>query len=144
MPKTLTLVSALCVLAAGCASLEFGNHTRGAADGMVYYDPIPHAVVSCGKDATSITIVMLPDVAHPHYIRPGEGWGASKQGATVTNGILTTFNQETDPQMQHAGALLGAVSGLLETSGAACPQVGLYRIEPEGTGIRLVEVTIPE
>lgn len=145
MMKTLSLIGALAVLVAGCASLEFGNHTRGVADGMVYYDPIPHAVVGCAKEGATINIVMLPDVAHPHFVRPGEGWGSSKQSATVTNGILTSFSQETDPQLQHAGSLLGAIGGILGLDGSSCTQVGLYRIEPDPQGgVKLVEVAIPD
>lgn len=113
--KRLIVLSALAL--SGCAGLEID----GERSGFVYYDPAPFLSVTCDKDGNqAAAIVVLPDPARRHTVRPGSGWGSSTQSVTFQNGMVTTFNQVNDPKsLETLNALVG-IAGIKATGTGGC------------------------
>lgn len=123
MLKRWLILTSLGVLSA-CAGTTFhsGDCTTGNKDcrqkdiGLYYYQPVPHLLVTRpqNKDgATSTAIVYLPDTEKPMSMKFHSGFGKGVMAVTLTNGMVTSFNQETDPKVAELlGSITAPVTGL--------------------------------
>lgn len=103
-------LAAASLLLSGCAGLAFDAKD---GKGVVYYDPAPFLSVTCDEKGNySVGVIVLPNPAVRHTVRPGTGWGSSTQSVTFQNGMITTFNQETDPQTLETLKTLAGFAGL--------------------------------
>lgn len=106
-----TLVVAGAAGLASCGHLSFKD-AGGTEIGVPIYKPKPYLLVvrNATKDDTNTAeIVYLPDLSSPIWVRPIPGWGSADLSLNVTNGMMTSFGQNTDPKIAD---LLNAVGGL--------------------------------
>lgn len=134
------------LLLAGCARTTFhimdydtdghlkADKHRTENVGLVYYEAVPHLLVTrpLNKDgATTTRIVYLPDRAHPMSMKFHSGWGSSRMGVTLANGMLVSFNQNIDSKIPELlGSLTAPVTGLA-TAAASTAAAGLSDAEAE-------------
>jgi hypothetical protein len=88
-----------------------------------------------------VSIVYLPDLAHPVFVKPTSGLGSSDLKLTLWNGMLASFGVTTDPV---AGETLKALNSLLtggvEALGKLAQGFGLK--EPQAGTFKLYEVCV--
>jgi hypothetical protein len=109
--------TALVILAAtalaGCATLEIDRDA--SRSGAPFHDVRPYLVISQADDCSrTASVLSLPDMTTTYFVRPRSGLGTSTLSATIANGQLTTFNQETsvDPT-----GLITTLAGLIGLPG---------------------------
>ncbi len=109
--RALTLFACLAAGAvSGCATLEIDDNAEKS--GAPFHDVRPYVVVSQAADCSrTASVLSLPDRSKTYFVRPRGGIGENKLSATFSNGLLTTFSQETkaDPT--------GLISTLAEVFG---------------------------
>ncbi len=109
--RGLTLLACLAAGAlAGCATLEIDDDA--GKSGAPFHDVRPYVVVNQAADCSrTASVLSLPDTSKTYFVRPRGGIGENKLSATFSNGLLTTFSQETkvDPT--------GLISTLAEVFG---------------------------
>ena len=112
-----SLVASFCsfLLLVGCAQTTFHvvnlddetgevtdiDSTKGDV-GLLYYQPVPYLFVQrpLNKDgATTSKIIYLPDKANPMSMRFKGGFGSAEMSVSLTNGMISTFNQTTDSKI---------------------------------------------
>ena len=98
---------------AGCARLQvYSDAEMKTETGFRYYTTKPYVLVvrTGAKDKpVEASVVYLPDLANPQYVRAGVGMGSNKLSMNFTNSVMTSFNQETDAKIPD---LLNSVGGL--------------------------------
>jgi hypothetical protein len=98
-----------------------------------------------------VSIVYLPDLAHPYYAKARSGWGSSNLTLKVTDGMLTEFGQQVDSNaaatLTSVGSLLTAAAGLRTKDVPRDPtkplEFSLYEIDNSTGTTILREVAIP-
>lgn len=141
----------------GCAGFEFrsGPALDSAEQGLRLYTPKPYVLVARqGGDSkpVDVSIIYLPDLAHPYYAKARSGWGSSNLTMKVTDGMLTEFGQQVDSNaaatLTSVGSLLTAAAGLRTKDvvrDAKHPlEFSLYEIDNSSGTTTLREVTIPD
>jgi hypothetical protein len=124
------------VILSGCAGVAFYKTPQAdvhAEVGFPIYPPKPYFLVSPpDKDGNqTVSIVTLPDLSDPHYVKSWEGLGTANMSYSLTNGALTTWNATTDSKLPEViTALTGGVAGIktanaaLTTAAASAAAVG--------------------
>lgn len=136
MKQLILLAVSACVLATyGCAKTSvyrLDADLKKVEDaenvGIVHYPPVPHLLVTRpqNKDgATETKIIYLPDLEKPLAMRFRPGFGSSTQSITLVNGMLSTFNQTSDTQLDELLANLTAPVTGLATAEATRATAGL-------------------
>jgi hypothetical protein len=109
MKRFATIISALMV--SGCAGLQFDNDSN--APGALFFDPMPVVQVACDKDGVSVaSVLVLPDPSKPHHVKAVSGWGSAKTNVAFSNGMLTSFGQETDTKIPETLNAITNLAGL--------------------------------
>lgn len=140
----------------GCAGFEFRSDAAltGAEQGLKLYTPKPYVLVARQGGETKpvdVSIVYLPDLAHPYYAKARSGWGSSNLTMKVTDGMLTEFGQQVDSNaaatLTSVGSLLTAAAGLRTKDVPRDPtkplEFSLYEIDNSTGTTILREVAIP-
>lgn len=125
--KTSQILIAFLVFAilSGCASIKV---YRPAADGkkeeqgIKVYTPKPYIVVARAGESgkvISVTPVMLPDLADPHFIRQTVGVGKVNLTLSVEGGMLKSFGGDVDTKVPESikeiGSLASGYGALVKT-----------------------------
>ncbi|MBU1286139.1 MAG: hypothetical protein KJ871_00285 [Alphaproteobacteria bacterium] len=142
MKRHLFTTSLASMLFSACAGATFhkvnddGSLVEGDI-GLHYYMPVPHLLVQRpgNKDgATTTSIIYLPDLSQEYAIKYKSGLGSGKMEVTLANGILASFNQESDSKIPETLANLAApISGVaaatasVAASGLSDAQADLIR-----------------
>jgi hypothetical protein len=157
--KGIVIAATLAAAAAvsGCAGFEFRSDAMltGPEQGLKLYTPKPYVLVARqGGESkpVDVSIVYLPDLAHPYYAKARSGWGSSNLTMKVTDGMLTEFGQQVDSTaastLTSVGSLLTAAAGLRTkevTRDVKKPlEFSLYEIDNTAGTTILREVMIPD
>ena len=155
--KKIVLILCLTVLVAACASVDvFKDEGLTQKTGLRVYGAKPYLLVARteAKDKpVEVSVVYLPDLANPQYIKQTGGLGSSDLKLTLSNGMLTSFGSNIDPALAESlkglGSLLSGgaevVGKLLKTLPAGEPSEGtldLYEIVIEAHQIVLRKVPV--
>lgn len=119
-------------LLSSCASVKiYSDAALQNKTGIKFYTSKPYLLVQCGKshvtevakdgksaatDSSSvkITIVYLPDLVNPQYLKFNSGMGSSELKFSLSNGMLTSYGLATDTKIPETiSATSGLVTGLL-------------------------------
>ena len=110
-------VAAALMLAAGCATVKFySDETLKNETGLRVYSPKPYLLVEyLGTKTVSLktSIIFLPDLSDPQYIRIKPGFGSSALKLELEDGILTAYGFTTDTKVPET---LGKITDLLTKS----------------------------
>jgi hypothetical protein len=93
------LVSLLPFLAlvCGCATVHFVDAPGGKSDkGFLYFPPKPYLLVQNGDHGTVASLIALPDVSHPMYVKYEPGWGTMDFSFQTEGGMIKQFGEKTD------------------------------------------------
>lgn len=106
------------ILLTGCApaQLVFGTDPK-IEDGLVFYDPAPHLLVTVAGDCTVTSqIVAIP--GRMRSVRLKNGHGASELSLGFSNGLITSVGQKSDTKLPETiaaiGGLAGSVGGIIK------------------------------
>jgi len=159
--KKLIVIAAVVVaflLASGCATVKIYSDA-GLKDetGLRYYTLKPYLLVEylAEKDnRVKTTVVYLPDMSHPQYMKLKPGIGASELKMTFSNSALESYGVVTDSQLPESMAAFADIlsksayaaqtfSGTAPRSTSDGDQVSPFRLyeilfTPEGTVLREV------
>jgi len=151
----LILVSGIFVFLSGCATVKFyTDEALKNETGLRVYTPKPFVLVEYRNTKTEsvrTTIVYLPDLTRPQYIKPRPGIGSNALKIEITNGFLTAYGLTTDTKMPET---LGKITDLLTRStssiadlarsktdtGSPEPVFELYEIVISDGQTRLIQV----
>jgi hypothetical protein len=110
------IVTALFFLAfTGCSSVKFySNPELTTKSGLKYYTVKPFLQVEreiVSNNIVKTTIIYLPDLANPQYIKLKSGLGSRKFDLKLTDGYISTIGFDADPKIaESVTALAGLVS----------------------------------
>ena len=109
--KKLTVFAAIvvtCLLLSGCATVKIYTDAELKTEtGLRYYTLKPYLLVEylANKDNTVKTsIVYLPDLSSPQYIKLKPGIGSSELKMTFSNSSLESYGVATDSQLPESMA----------------------------------------
>jgi hypothetical protein len=84
--------------------------------GLRVYTPKPYLLVEYRNTKTETvrtTVVYLPDLSSPQYIKPRPGVGSNSLKLDISNGFLTSYGLTTDTKMPET---LGKITDLITKS----------------------------
>ncbi len=144
MKKALVLVCLTGFLSA-CAGVNFyKDEALTQKTGLKYYSAKPYILVARAEakgQPGAVSIVYLPDLAHPLYLKQTAGLGASDLKLTLSNGMLVSFGSTTDPAVAESlKALSSLLTGGAEVFGKLAGRFGLE--EPEAGVFALYEILV--
>ena len=122
MKKSIILIIgivALCVMN-GCASVQiYSNEDLKGRTGLKFYPVKLYLLVElkAEKDMTVKTsVIYLPDLANPQYLKVKPGAGSSELKMAFTNGILNSYGVTTDAKLDET---INSIAGLISKSSDA-------------------------
>jgi len=119
MNKMRLLTICMMVLSlAACGHLRFTDQS-GIETGAKIYTAKPYLLVSRtgAKDKPiDVQVVFLPDLKNPTYVKPIAGFGSSDLSITLSNGMLVSFGQKTDPKIAELLSSIGGLTTSLATA----------------------------
>ena len=137
---------ALIGLFSSCAGVKFVDHKGNESEGIKFYNSEPYLLVeyNVSKDlAIKTSIIYLPDLVNPNYMKVKNGLGSSAATLGLTNGMISSFGLTTDSKIPET---ITAISGLIPAVGIAQqndkPSWELYKIEKDGTEIKYSRVEL--
>ena len=125
------------LLLTGCGQLVFNQTPQ--PDALLYFEPVTYLYIATSKDCVQTAqVISLPGHARSVTLKPG--YGTTDLSVNLSNGMITSVGQKTDPQIpQTITALTGAASTFSKLAiaksegGGGCPGgSGLYKIGPDG------------
>lgn len=125
-----------CLLAAGCARIEVYTDPlmKGEETGFKFYTAKPYLLVGrvAADKPVEMSIKYLPDLTRPLYAKPRPGWiGSSTLSMTFAeSGMLTTFNQVSDPKATEMVTALGGFLTSLATANKTNREANLSQPAP--------------
>ncbi len=97
----------------GCATVKiYSDAEMKSETGLRYYTLKPYLLVeyqSVKDNTIKSTVVYLPDLSSPQYIRLKPGLGATNAKLTFTNSALASYGAEIDSQLPKAMDAFAAV-----------------------------------
>ena len=141
--RTLLAITAASLALSGCVTLEFNEAADGRAEGVLFYDPIPHLVVTRNKDCSVTAVLMnLPDTSRPRSVHVTNGlWGSAE--VSFNNAMIASLSGENSVDVPALLAAAGVSSAELIASDCGAPEIRLYRIGSDQSGVRLTLVGLP-
>lgn len=98
------------ILLSGCGHLDFGPDK-----GLTYYDPKPYFFVTTTKDCVITgTVVSLPETKRE--VKLVSGYGSTDLSVNLSNGMITSVGQKTDPSIPATITSLATAVGALTKS----------------------------
>lgn len=117
------LLLAFCLLglmtATGCSRLSFYPDPEMTNEvGLKAYYPKPYVLVARDGTAkvTSVSVVYLPDLEHPVYAKAHSGYGSANLTLALSNGVITSFGQQTDTKIPETVTSLAGLDTALATA----------------------------
>ncbi|MFA6127520.1 MAG: hypothetical protein WC699_09455 [Bacteroidales bacterium] len=144
--STLLILSGI-MLMWSCASVKFyTDESLKNETGLRVYTPKPFLLVEYRNTKTEsvrTTIVYLPDLTKPQYIKPKPGIGANVLKVEITNGFLTAYGLTTDTKLPET---LGKVTDLLTRSSTAISDLSANKtvLDSGGPVFELYEIVIAD
>jgi hypothetical protein len=142
MKKSIILVL-LAGLLLSCASVEvFKDEALTQKAALRVYTAKPYLLVartSAEDRPIEVSVIYLPDLARPLFIKPVRGLGSSDLKVTLANGMLTSYGVSTEAQL---GDTLKGLASLLSGGAEAFAALvkGLRTAPPGEEVIELYEV----
>ena len=134
------LVMWISLLLTSCASVKFYNdESLKNETGLKIYSPKPYLLVeyqTAKTGSVKTSIVYLPDLLNPLYIKWKPGIGSSALKLELNNGILTSYGLNTDTKMPET---LGKITDLLTRSTSSIADAIRVQAE-EGSGQPVFEL----
>ena len=119
MSKGLAAAVSLFLLG-GCAGLKFfpDEGMQQAEVGLKTYYSKPYVLVARDGTSkiTSVSVVYLPDLEHPVYAQARSGYGSANLTLAFSNGMLTSFGQQTDTKIPDTLTAFGGLQTSLATA----------------------------
>jgi hypothetical protein len=142
---TLAIVTACATTLSACAGVRvYSDPALTHETGVKVFAPKPYLLVArtgAKNAAVQVSIVYLPDINEPSYIRQQRGWGSTDFSVGIQNGMLVQLGSKAD---SHLPETLGAVGDLLTAAGTVYadsrPRGSQEPVEPEGTLFELYEI----
>lgn len=120
----------LILILSGCATVRFySDESLTQETGLRVYTPKPYLLVEYRHTKTEsvrTTIVYLPDLAKPQYIKPRPGIGSNALKVEISNGFLTSYGLTTDTKMPET---LGKITDLLTKSTTSITEITRNKTE---------------
>jgi hypothetical protein len=130
--SNLLLLSGILLLISSCATVKFYQDPALKKEtGLKVYAPKPYLLVEYqGTKTVSLktSIVYLPDLSDPQYIRIKPGIGSAALKLELTNGVLTSYGLTTDTKIPE---VLAKVTDLLTKSTASIASLTSNKTEAE-------------
>jgi hypothetical protein len=108
------------IFVSSCATVKiYNDESLKNETGLRVYTPKPFLLVEYRHTQTEsvrTTIVYLPDLTKPQYIRQRPGIGSNSLKLDISNGFLTSYGLTTDTKMPET---LGKITDLLTRSAAS-------------------------
>lgn len=105
---------------AGCSRLTFYPDPAMKQDevGLKAYYSKPYILIARDGTAkvTSVSVVYLPDLEHPVYARAISGYGSANLTLAFSNGMITSFGQQTDSKIPETLTALGGLDTAIATA----------------------------
>lgn len=146
LPLALLFLASLTLLS-GCATVKFYDDASLKNEtGLRLYSPKPYLLVEyLGTKTVNLktSILYLPDLSEPQYIRIKPGIGSSALKLELSNGILTSYGLTTDTKMPEA---LGKITDLLTKSTSSIADVvkNKTEAEPDQPVFELYEIAVAD
>jgi len=157
----LYLIAFLIIFLSGCAASRFySDPAMKNESGLKFYTVRPYLLVELRseKDNTIKTsVIYLPDVSNPQYMRMKPGMGSNEIKLAFTNSVLNTYGSVTESQLpgtiESLAALLNkGADAVSQFTGSQSIKTGqdnmdifrLYEIIIDEKGTRLKEVKTTE
>lgn len=144
--KILSFLLFLGILVSGCASVEFYSEDdlKGKA-ALKFYNSHPYFLVTNpSSDSSSVSVIYLPDLENPTYVKPKNGIGTAKLELSLKNGMLTSFGNEVDSKVpetiESAASVLGTFMSGTETAEDTSTSFILYKLSSSDGEMVLKEV----
>jgi len=143
---TVILLVAVCILLTGCATVKvYSDAGLTNETGLRYYTLKPYLLVeyTANKDnPVKTTVVFLPDISSPQYMKLKPGIGASELKMTFSNSALESYGVVTDSQLPES---MAAFADILSKSAYAVQNFTGTRPGPaegdeQATPFRLFEI----
>ena len=141
----LLIATGFVMLLTSCATVKFYQDSNLKNEtGLKVYAPKPYLLVEYqGTKTVSLktSIVYLPDLSDPQYIRINPGIGSAALKLELNNGVLTSYGLTTDSKIPD---LLGKVTDLLTKSTASIAGIVNSKTdsEPGQPAFELYEIII--
>jgi len=155
--KKIAMILCLTAFAAACASVDvFKDEALSQKTGLRVYAAKPYLLVArteARDKPFEVSVIYLPDLSNPQYIKQTGGLGSSDLKLTLSNGMLTSFGSNIDPALAESlkglGSLLSGgaevIGKLLKTLPGGEPSEGtfdLYEIVIEAHQTLLKKVPV--
>jgi len=128
----------------GCASVKFYSDSNLTNEtGLRYYTLKPYLLVEfkAEKDNTvKTTVIYLPDLANPQYVRTTTGLGSNELEITFENGAVTSYGLLSESQIPET---LEAFAAMLSKSAYAAQTFTgeeKLQVDEDETYFRLYEI----
>ncbi len=106
-------IIAASLLMSGCASVKiYSDASLKRETGLRYYTLKPYLLVeyqSVKDNTIKTSVVYLPDLLSPQYVRLKPGIGATNAKLTFANSALASYGAETDSQLPKAMDAFAAI-----------------------------------
>jgi hypothetical protein len=130
LPRLSVVILAAC-LCSSCATVKFySDESLKNETGLRVYSPKPYLLVEYDGTKTvnlKTSVIYLPDMEHPQYIRIRPGIGSANVKLELSNGVLQAYGLTTDTKIPET---LGKVTDLLTKSTSAIGDVIRGKTEP--------------
>ncbi len=144
MKKSILLLIVSALLA-GCASVElYSDNSLNLKTGLKICSAKPYILVeyNSGKDKPGKTsLIWLPDMSTPQYLKLKPGIGSGELKLAFTNGTLTSYGITTESQIPETinslASLISKSSGVIENLASFLGQEPVYV-----TAFELYEIVI--
>jgi hypothetical protein len=107
------LVSTFLLVSTGCASVQFySNKALTEKTGLKYYTVKPYLHVERDSETNRIvkaTVIYLPDLANPQYMRIRDGVNSKKVNLKFSNGSIDTFGYSSTGKVGESVDALAAM-----------------------------------
>lgn len=120
----------------GCASVQiYSDDGLKSTTGLKFYTAKPYLLVELKseKDMTiKTTVIYLPDLTNPQYLRVKPGVGSNELKMAFSNGILNSYGLTNDTKVAET---INSLAGLIAKSSDAVKQLAVPGIFPlQNTG----------
>jgi uncharacterized protein YceK len=139
----LAILTALMLLLSGCSSVQFwsGNDPKEMT-GLKFYTSKPYLLVEymAEKDLTvRTTILYLPDLADPQYMKVRPGMGSNDLKMTFEKSILSSYGNAT---YSDVAGMLNSLAGVISKGAAAAGALASpgYKQQSRGEEFALFEI----